>query len=185
MNDTNVSLRELVIEQVISDLETDLDNLDSVWANQPKLVIKYTAKQAESERICAEEKDRIEGLEAALYNVVRTARNMNGTKSSEAAIEAMVKQIERHYSGSDTELSLKNSFMDELPEKVAVIARTLAKVRNNYNHTKEMTDIYKGAVDALRHRRDMVVQASKKAILDYEILGAGTFAGRNNTNLKK
>ena len=174
----NRNPKQIIIEQITKDLSTNLDNLDSVWTNHPILLIRYGAKQAEAERIVSEEKNRIEGLESTLYSLVRAARNMNGTKTSESSVEAMVKQIERHYSDDDIGVSLKTTFIDELPERVEVIAKTLVKARERYNETKELSDIYKAAVEALKHRRDMIVQASKKAILDYEILGAGTFSGK-------
>nr|WP_181374683.1 hypothetical protein [Pectobacterium carotovorum]AKG47518.1 hypothetical protein pA_00078 [Pectobacterium carotovorum] len=176
----NKTKKEIIIEQITKDLGTDLDKLDSVWTNHPILLIRYGAKQAEADRLLSEDKSLIEGLESSLYSLVRAVRSMNGTKTSESSIEAMVKQIEQHYSGDITGFSLKTSFMEELPERAEIIAKTLSTTRKRYNETKELSDIYKSAVEALRHRRDMIVQASKKAILDYEILGAGSFAGKKS-----
>ncbi|PHM69548.1 hypothetical protein [Xenorhabdus sp. KJ12.1] len=178
MKEPNPSIKETIIDQIEQDLKTNLNDLDTVWTTQPLLMMKYAAKQADVERICSEEKQRIEGLEAAIYNIVRSARSMNGTKSSESAIDAMVSQIERYYSGEETKLNLNTSFIDELPEKVIAIARALVSARHNYNHNKELSDLYKAATEAFRHRRDMIIQASKKATLDYEYLNAGTFAGK-------
>ncbi|KMJ45136.1 hypothetical protein AB204_10590 [Xenorhabdus khoisanae] len=178
MTESNQSIKETIIDQIEKDLKTDLTDLDTVWSTQPLLMMKYAAKQADAERICLEEKQRIEGLEAAIYNIVRSARSMNGTKSSESAIDAMVSQIERHYSGEEAELNLKTSFIEELPEKVITITRALVSTRHNYNHNKELADLFKAATEAFRHRRDMIVQASKKATLDYEYLNAGAFAGK-------
>ncbi|KLU17193.1 MULTISPECIES: hypothetical protein [Xenorhabdus] len=178
MKEPNQRIKETIIDQIEQDLKTDLNDLDAVWTTQPLLMMKYAAKQAGAERICLEEKQRIEGLEAAIYNVVRSVRSMNGTKSSESAIDAMVSQIERHYSGEETELNLNTSFIEELPEKVIAIAHALASARHNYNHNKELADLFKAAIEAFRHRRDMIVQASKKATLDYEYLNAGIFTGK-------
>lgn len=181
MSEITKSKRDIVLDQIMTDLKTDLSNLDSVWITQPALIVKYAAKLAEAERVCSDEKDRVDSLNAAIYNIVRSARSMNGTKSSESAIEAMVKQIERHFSGLDPDLNLNITFIQELPEKTEVIARALSAARRNLIQSREMADLYKGALEGLRHRRDMVVQASKKAILDYEILGAGTFSGKSNS----
>ncbi|MGJ0628252.1 hypothetical protein [Xenorhabdus bovienii] len=178
MSVRNSSIKAVIIDQITENLKIDLSDLNSVWANQPALMMKYGAKMANAERTVSEEKRRIDGLSSTLYNIVRSERAMNGTKTSESALESMLGQIERHYSSEDESLNLSNTFIHNLPEKVVPIAKTLAAARRNYDHNKELYEIYKSAIEALRHRRDMVVQASKKSILDYEYLNAGTFAGK-------
>ncbi|PHM52350.1 hypothetical protein [Xenorhabdus hominickii] len=178
MSERTGSIKIAIIEKIAEDLKIDLGDLNNVWTNQPILMMKYGAKMSDAERTVSEEKRRIDGLSSTLYNVVRSERSMNGTKTSESALESIISQIERHYSGEDSTLNLNNTFIQNLPEKVVPIARTLAAARRNYDHNKELYEIYKSAVEALRHRRDMVVQASKKVILDYEYLNAGTFAGK-------
>ncbi|MEI9751450.1 hypothetical protein V5085_11015 [Moellerella wisconsensis] len=176
MSNLKENIKAQIIEKITKDLSIDLSDLNAVWVKQPELMMTYGSKMAEAERLATEEKRRVEALPATLYNIIRSDRAMSGTKTSETGIDSMVKQVERLYSGEDGDLNLNTTFIQSLPEKVETISRTLSAARVSYEHNKEIYEIFKAAVEALRHRRDMVVQASKKSILDYEYLNAGSFA---------
>ncbi|KWW08252.1 hypothetical protein VL22_0201300 [Escherichia fergusonii] len=135
-----------IFSKIMADLEFDRDNLEEVWRKQPRLLMEYGSKLAQADRDVAEAKLSLEAVEAKLYDTERKNLSMNGIKFNESVLEAKVKTNPQYLS--------KRQKLDD--------ARYIA-------------DMYKHAVAAFSHRRDMIVQASKMAISELERLGAERF----------
>lgn len=135
-----------IFSKIMADLEFDRDNLEEVWRKQPRLLMEYGSKLAQADRDVAEAKLSLEAVEAKLYDTERKHLSMNGIKFNESVLEAKVKTNPQYLS--------KRQKLDD--------ARYIA-------------DMYKHAVAAFSHRRDMIVQASKMAISELERLGAERF----------
>lgn len=135
-----------IYEKIMSDLEFDRDNLEEVWRRQPRLFMEYGSKLAHAERSVAEAKLNLEAVEAKLYDTERKNLSMNGIKFNESVLDAKVKTNPQYLS--------KRQKLDE---------------------ARHIADIYKHAVAAFSHRRDMIVQASKMAIVELERLGSERF----------
>ncbi|KMI22843.1 hypothetical protein SM87_06044 [Klebsiella pneumoniae] len=135
-----------IYEKIMTDLEFDRDNLEEVWRQQPRLLMEYGAKLARAEREVADAKLSLDAIEAKIYDIERKNMSMNGIKFNESVLEA----------------------------KVRTSPQYLAK-RQKLDDARLIADIYKHAVTALSHRRDMIVQASKMAIVEIERLGAERF----------
>ncbi|EOS3005346.1 hypothetical protein H5V49_RS20800 [Escherichia coli] len=135
-----------IYEKIMSDLEFDRDNLEEVWRRQARLLMEYGSKLAHAERSVAEAKLNLEAVEAKLYDTERKNLSMNGIKFNESVLDAKVKTNPQYLS--------KRQKLDE---------------------ARHIADIYKHAVAAFSHRRDMIVQASKMAIVELERLGSERF----------
>ena len=135
-----------IYEKIMTDLEFDRDNLEEVWRQQPRLLMEYGARLARAEREVADAKLSLDAIEAKIYDIERKNLSMNGIKFNESVLEA----------------------------KVRTSPQYLAK-RQKLDDARLIADIYKHAVTALSHRRDMIVQASKMAIVEIERLGAERF----------
>ncbi|EOV3130193.1 hypothetical protein ACOB7R_003861 [Enterobacter hormaechei] len=135
-----------IYEKIMSDLEFDRDNLEEVWRQQPRLLMEYGSKLAGAEREVADAKLSLDAIEAKIYDNERKNLSMNGIKFNESVLDAKVKTNPQY----------------------------LAK-RQKLDEARYIADLYKHAVSAFAHRRDMVVQASKMAIVEIERLGAERF----------
>ena len=135
-----------IFSKIMADLEFDRDNLEEVWRKQPRLLMEYGSKLAQADRDVAEAKLNLEAVEAKLYDTERKNLSMNGIKFNESVLEA----------------------------KVRTNPQYLAK-RQKLDDARHIADLYKHAVAAFSHRRDMIVQASKMAIVEIERLGAERF----------
>ncbi|HCP0221475.1 TPA: hypothetical protein OCM53_004021 [Escherichia coli] len=135
-----------IYEKIMSDLEFDRDNLEEVWRQQPRLLMEYSSKLAHAERSVAEAKLNLEAVEAKLYDTERKNLSMNGIKFNESVLDAKVKTNPQYLSK-----------------------------RQKLDDARHIADIYKHAVAAFSHRRDMIVQASKMAIVELERLGSERF----------
>lgn len=135
-----------IYEKIMSDLEFDRDNLEEVWRQQPCLLMEYGSKLARAEREVADAKLSLDAIEAKIYDNERKSLSMNGIKFNESVLEA----------------------------KVRTNPQYLAK-RQKLDDARHIADLYKHAVAAFSHRRDMIVQASKMAIVEIERLGAERF----------
>lgn len=135
-----------IITKIMADLEFNRDNLDEVWRQQPRLLMEYGAKLSQAERNAAEAKLSLEAVEAKLYDAERKNLSMNGIKYNESVLEA----------------------------KIRTNPLYLSK-RQKLDDTKHVADIYKHAVSAFSHRKDMIVQASKLSIIEIERLGSEMF----------
>ncbi|KVI95749.1 hypothetical protein AWS44_20605 [Enterobacter hormaechei subsp. xiangfangensis] len=135
-----------IYEKIMSDLEFDRDNLEEVWRQQPRLLMEYGSKLAWAEREVADAKLSLDAIEAKVYDNERKNLSMNGIKFNESVLDAKVKTNPQY----------------------------LAK-RQKLDEARYVADLYKHAVSAFSHRRDMIVQASKMAIVEIERLGAERF----------
>lgn len=135
-----------IIKEVMDDIRLDTHDLDAVWRRQPELVAIYGFKQVEAESAANAAKRDLESIEARLYSTTRAGLSFDGVKISESTIEAKIKSSPAYLSA-----------------------------RQKYDDAKYLAEFYKQVVNALGHRRDMIVQASKKAISEYERTGVERF----------
>lgn len=135
-----------IYDKIMTDLEFDRDNLEEVWRQQPRLLMEYGSKLAWAEREVADAKLSLDAIEAKIYDNERKNLSMNGVKFNESVLDAKVKTNPQY----------------------------LAK-RQKLDEARYVADLYKHAVSAFSHRRDMIVQASKMAIVEIERLGAERF----------
>lgn len=142
-----------IIKEVMDDIRLDTNDLDAVWRRQPELVAIYGFKQAEAENAANTAKRDLESIESRLYSTTRAGLSFDGVRLSESTIEAKVKS------------------------STAYLA-----ARQKYDDAKYQADFYKQVVNALGHRRDMIVQASKKAIAEYEKSGSDRFHAPKNVS---
>lgn len=138
-----------IFSKIMADLEFDRDNLDEVWRKQPCLLMEYGSKLAQAERAVAEAKLNLDAIEAKLYDTERKNMSMNGIKFNESMLDAKVKTNPQYLSK-----------------------------RQKLDDARHIADIYKHAVVAFSHRRDMIVQASKMTIIELERLAADSFSSR-------
>ncbi|ECJ9216124.1 TPA: hypothetical protein ACW3YH_004737 [Salmonella enterica subsp. enterica serovar Thompson] len=135
-----------IYEKIMADLEFDRENLEEVWRKQPRLLMEYGSKLAQAEREVADAKLSLDAIEAKIYDNERKNLSMNGIKFNESVLDAKVKTNPQY----------------------------LAK-RQKLDDARYIADLYKHAVSAFSHRRDMIVQASKMTIVEIERLGAERF----------
>ncbi|EBH1568774.1 hypothetical protein NU090_004210 [Salmonella enterica] len=135
-----------IYEKIMADLEFDRENLEEVWRKQPRLLMEYGSKMAQAEREVADAKLSLDAIEAKIYDNERKNLSMNGIKFNESVLDAKVKTNPQY----------------------------LAK-RQKLDEARHIADLYKHAVSAFSHRRDMIVQASKMTIVEIERLGAERF----------
>ncbi|EJL3123629.1 hypothetical protein NMC56_004667, partial [Salmonella enterica subsp. enterica serovar Anatum] len=98
------------------------------------------------EREVADAKLSLDAIEAKIYDNERKNLSMNGIKFNESVLDAKVKTNPQY----------------------------LAK-RQKLDDARHIADLYKHAVSAFSHRRDMIVQASKMTIVEIERLGVERF----------
>ncbi|HHB6988740.1 hypothetical protein [Klebsiella pneumoniae] len=142
-----------IIKEVMDDIRLDTHDLDAVWRRQPELVAIYGFKQVEAESAANAAKRDLESIEARLYSTTRADLSFDGVKISESTIEAKIKSSPAYLSA-----------------------------RQKYDDAKYLAEFYKQVVNALGHRRDMIVQASKKAISEYERTGVERFNAPKNVS---
>ncbi|EJK1762606.1 hypothetical protein NK173_004707, partial [Salmonella enterica subsp. enterica serovar Eko] len=94
----------------------------------------------------ADAKLSLDAIEAKIYDNERKNLSMNGIKFNESVLDAKVKTNPQY----------------------------LAK-RQKLDDARHIADLYKHAVSAFSHRRDMIVQASKMTIVEIERLGVERF----------
>ncbi|EDQ3388026.1 hypothetical protein B1Q85_001735 [Salmonella enterica subsp. enterica serovar Plymouth] len=135
-----------IYEKIMADLEFDRENLEEVWRKQPRLLMEYGSKLAQAEREVADAKLSLDAIEAKIYDNERKNLSMNGIKFNESVLDAKVKTNPQY----------------------------LAK-RQKLDDARHIADLYKHAVSAFSHRRDMIVQASKMTIVEIERLGVERF----------
>ncbi|EJK7436253.1 hypothetical protein NLS38_004459 [Salmonella enterica subsp. enterica serovar Berta] len=135
-----------IYEKIMADLEFHRENLEEVWRKQPRLLMEYGSKLAQAEREVADAKLSLDAIEAKIYDNERKNLSMNGIKFNESVLDAKVKTNPQY----------------------------LAK-RQKLDDARHIADLYKHAVSAFSHRRDMIVQASKMTIVEIERLGVERF----------
>ncbi|EKY7584874.1 hypothetical protein QE887_004687, partial [Salmonella enterica subsp. enterica serovar Eko] len=109
-------------------------------------LMEYGSKLAQAEREVADAKLSLDAIEAKIYDNERKNLSMNGIKFNESVLDAKVKTNPQY----------------------------LAK-RQKLDDARHIADLYKHAVSAFSHRRDMIVQASKMTIVEIERLGVERF----------
>ncbi|MFP8559574.1 hypothetical protein ACLH2J_25040 [Klebsiella michiganensis] len=142
---------KVTIQKIMDDIRLDTNDLDAVWRRQPELVAIYGFKQVEAERVASSAKRDLESVEARLYSTTRAGMSFDGVRISESTIEAKLKS-----------------------------APAYLAARQKYDDAKYLAEFYKQVSNALGHRRDMIVQASKKAISEYERTGTERFNSPKN-----
>lgn len=139
-------MRKDELDEIYQDLRYDKGDLEQVWSKQAELFFKYGVKSALAEEIASKAKGELDSLEAKLYESLRIEKEHSGYKWTEATINSKIK--------------IHPTYIEKL-QQVLMLRRD--------------ADIYKSAMEAFRHRRDMVVQSSKAAILEFEQLGNTSF----------
>jgi|GEM_PF-1589198 len=119
----------LDIDSFKSDITVSDNNLDSAMMGQAGLFAFHAAEAARAEAQHARVKLRFEVVEAKLYDQHRKALSLSGEKVTEKMVENAVKMDPEY-------LQAKNMVIE-------------AEMLSGFN---------KGAVEALRHRKDMIVQ---------------------------
>lgn len=139
-------MRQDELDEIYKDLRYDKNDLDKAWSKQAELFFKYSLKSALAEEAASKAKSELDSLEAKLYESIRLEKEYNGYKWSEATISGKIKT---------------NTTYITKVQQVLMLRRD--------------ADIYKSAMESFRHRRDMIVQSSKAAILEFEQLGNSSF----------
>ncbi len=116
-------------EKMKTDLGYSLTDLSGAQAEQAQLFAHYGVLSAKAARQVDNIKLLLENTEAAVYRVLRDRMVKSGEKVTEALLDKMVSRHER------------------------VIA-----VKKALNEAKQIEAVSKTAVEAFRHRRDMLVQ---------------------------
>lgn len=139
-------MRQEQLNKIHQDLHYDKNDLDNVWSKQAELFFEYSVKSALAEENASIAKAELEQLESKLYESFRHEKEHSGYKWSETTINSKIKIH---------------------PDYISKLKQVLMLRRD--------ADIYKSAIEAFRHRRDMVVQSSKASILEFEQLGNASF----------
>ena len=108
------------------------------------------------------------------FKQVEAESAANAAKRDLESIEA------RLYSTTRAGLSVKIS--ESTIEAKIKSSPAYLSARQKYDDAKYLAEFYKQVVNALGHRRDMIVQASKKAISEYERTGVERFNAPKNVS---
>lgn len=139
-------MQKTELNEIYLDLKFDKSDLNSVWMNQATVFFKYSLKSALMEEQASKAKMELEAFESQLYESFRIEKEHNSYKWSENTISSKIKKHPEYIKKQQAFLILRRD-----------------------------ADIYKSAMEALRHRRDMIVQASKAAIVEFEKLDNQSF----------
>lgn len=118
--------------QLKNDVAFDANNLDGMWATQAGLYVRYGVIAARAEHQATAFKNRLGIIEADLGKEARDTLAASGQKVTEGTVR---------------------EFVSSHPKMI--------KAHENYNSALLILNLAKTALEALRHRRDMIVQASK------------------------
>lgn len=140
------------VAKAVEDLKFDRSNLDEVWSNHAVVFFEYTEKLTLAERKVAQAKQIMDEVEAKVYASVRADLSLSGIRPTESLIDAKVRNHE-----------------------------LVKKARQKHDDAKQDAERCKYAIEAFRHRRDMIVQASKRELLDLEKTGSSSFSGSKIT----
>lgn len=119
-------------KQLKADVGFDATNLDSMWATQAALYVRYGVIAARAEHQAASFKNRLGVIEAELGKEARDELPKSGQKVTEGTVKEYVASHPR-----------------------------MAEANEHYNKAVLINNLAKTALEALRQRRDMIVQASK------------------------
>lgn len=119
-------------KQLKADVSFDATDLDAMWANQAGLYVRYGVIAARADHQAATFKNRLGIIEAELGREAREELPKMGQKVTEGTVKEYVSSHER-----------------------------MAQAHDSYNKAVLIQNLAKTALEALRQRRDMIVQASK------------------------
>jgi len=119
-------------KQLKADVAFDATNLDDMWATQSALYVRYGVIAARAEHQASTFKNRLSVIEAELGKEAREELPQLGQKVTEGTVKEYVASHPR-----------------------------MAEANENYNKAVLIQNLAKTALEALRQRRDMIVQASK------------------------
>lgn len=125
-----ITVRQFIdMAKLKEDLSYTTINLSDAMMRQASLFAHYGELAAKSSRQVDNIKMLLDNIEAQVYRVIRDGMVNRGEKVTEAQVE---KQVTRH-------------------ERVRAVNRAL-------NEAKQIESVAKTAVEAFRHRRDMLIQ---------------------------
>lgn len=127
---SKIVVRQLIdTKQLKQDLSYSLANLSDAMVQQAALFAHYGVIAAQASRQVDNIKLMVDNIEAAVYRKVRDELIANGEKVTEGLLEKIVRRHDRMIQAS----------------------RAL-------NEAKQIESVAKTAVEAFRHRRDMLIQ---------------------------
>lgn len=128
------------------DLRFDRDNLDQAWSEQAMHYAVYSHKLHQAENIASKLKNQLDELTAKLYAVEKREFSMSGIKPTESMILNKIKTNPSYQ-----------------------------RAKSGADNARNDADLHKNILECFRHRRDMIVQASKRELFDLEKLGDSSF----------
>ncbi|KJZ17359.1 hypothetical protein TW86_03615 [Halomonas sp. S2151] len=131
MSTTSVQ-KLLDAQQLAKDVAFNADDLDAMWSSQAGLYVRYGVIAARAEHQASAFKNRLGIIEAELGKEAREEIPKLGQKVTEGTV--------KEYVGSHARM---------------------IKAHEDYNKAVLINNLAKTALEALRQRRDMIVQASK------------------------
>lgn len=138
-----------LVARAKADLYFDRENLDETWANHAVLFLTYAHQLSLAETEVSRTKGVLEQVEAKLSAKHRADISLRGTRPTESMIDAKIKSDPAYI-----------------------------RCRVDHDQARSTLELQKSIVEAFRHRRDMIVQASKREILEFERLGESSFMGK-------
>lgn len=119
-------------KQLKEDVAFNATDLDSMWASQAALYVRYGVIHARAEHQSSAFKNRLGIIEAELGKEAREELPKTGIKVTEGTVKEFVASHPR-----------------------------MLKAHEDFNKATLIANLAKTALEALRQRRDMIVQASK------------------------
>lgn len=129
---TNAVNNLIDAKQLKADVSFDATNLDDMWASQAALYVRYGVIAARADHQAATFKNRLGVIEAELGKEAREELPKMGQKVTEGTVKEYVASHDR-----------------------------MVQANDSYNKAVLIQNLAKTALEALRQRRDMIVQASK------------------------
>lgn len=140
-------------KQLKADVSFDATDLDAMWATQAGLYVRYGVIAARADHQAATFKNRLGVIEAELGREAREELPKIGQKVTEGTVKEYVASHER-----------------------------MTQAHDSYNKAVLIQNLAKTALEALRQRRDMIVQASKhhleQMVMRESFKGGGAPAAR-------
>ena len=137
---------ESLVDRATKDLGFLRDDLDDAWLNQDILFVKYASEANKLEREVSRAKAALETVEAKLSARIRSDLSLNGIRATSTLIESKVKQ-----------------------DAIYIRGRTI------YDNAKSDLELARHVIEAFRHRKDMIIQASKREQSEFDRLGESSF----------
>ncbi|WP_339118902.1 hypothetical protein [Halomonas sp. BMC6] len=119
-------------KQLKEDVSFNATDLDAMWSTQAGLYVRYGVISARADHQAAAFKNRLSIIEAELGKAAREELPKTGVKVTEGTVKEFVASHPR-----------------------------MLKAHDDFNKATLISNLAKTALEALRQRRDMIVQASK------------------------